>query len=119
MSEPIIIPPKPEEVEVLPPVTKHITEMTDEEREKILCPRSRESYERCKREGLYDCKKDRCKEMREAKEKAEKDKEAQLQTVTDRNKVLEAWARDSEAKQKKMEERMEKMASLIAQLIPK
>jgi len=33
--------------------------------------------------------------------------------------VLEAWARDVEAKQKKMEKDMEKMANLLAQLLPK
>ena len=42
-----------------------------------------------------------------------------IQVLEERNKVLEAWARDSEAKTRKMEERMEKMASLLAQLISK
>jgi hypothetical protein len=48
-------------------IEKHITELTEEEREKVLgkCEKARESYERCKREGLYHCKRDRCKEARE------------------------------------------------------
>jgi succinylglutamate desuccinylase len=114
-----IIPPKPEPVEVRPSVIKHLLDMTEEEREAIMCPRARESHERYVREGLYHCKGDRCKEMKEKKEKEEKEKETLLRSVTDRNKVLEAWARDSEAKQKKMSDQIEKMASLIAQLIPK
>jgi hypothetical protein len=42
-----------------------------------------------------------------------------IQVLEERNKVLEAWARDSEAKQRKTEERMEKLASLVSQLISK
>ncbi len=50
---------------------------------------------------------------------AVQEQQKQIETLQERNKVLEAWARDQEAKQKKMEERMEKMASLIAQLMGK
>ena len=93
--------------------------MTEEEREAIMCPRARESHERYVREGLYHCKGDRCKEMKEKKEKAEKEKESLLQTVTERNKVLEAWAREAEKREKKMESDILKLASLVQQLIPK
>jgi hypothetical protein len=114
-----IIPPKPEPVEVRPSVIKHLLDMTEEEREAIMCPRARESHERYVREGLYHCKGDRCKEMKEKKEKAEKEKESLLQTVTERNKVLEAWAREAEKREKKMESDILKLASLVQQLIPK
>lgn len=115
------IPPLPPAVEPLPQVIKHITEMSEEEREAVLgeCHLARESYERCKRNGEFNCKRDRCKEACEKKEKEEKERRTMLDTLTERNKVLETWARDSEAKTRKMEERMEKMASLISQLIPK
>jgi hypothetical protein len=42
-----------------------------------------------------------------------------IEVLTERNKVLEAHARDMEAKQKKMQTDMDKLASLVAQLIPK
>jgi len=51
---------------------------------------------------------------------------AEIDVLTQRNKILETWARDQEAKQKeqeakmaKMEANIEKMASLLAQLISK
>lgn len=106
-----------------PRIEKHITEMTDEEREALFCPKSRESYERCKREGLYHCKRDRCKEACQKKEQEEKNKAEQQQ---DRVKVLEerelVWvkhAREQETTQKKMQKDIEKMAGLLAQLLPK
>jgi len=105
------------------PIVKHISQMTEEEREKVIgkCEKARESYERCKREGLYHCKRDRCKEAREDKEKAEREKEEAVvkerKTLRDRSALLEEHARDMEAKQKKMEQQIEKMANLIAQLI--
>jgi hypothetical protein len=106
-------------------IEKHITELTDEERERILGKNkmARESYERCMREGLYHCKRDRCKEAREEKEKAEREREEAVvkerKTLRERSELLEKHARDMEAKQKKMQTDMDKLASLVAQLIPK
>jgi hypothetical protein len=44
---------------------------------------------------------------------------AQIDTLTQRNQVLESWARNSEAKQKKMEADIAKMASLLSQMMAK
>lgn len=43
----------------------------------------------------------------------------EIDVLTQRNKILETWARDQEAKMAKMEANIEKMASLLAQLISK
>jgi hypothetical protein len=69
---------------------KHITEMTDEEREKILgnCEKAQASYEFCMREDGYNCERDRCKEAREAKEQEEKEKGKQLEALSKQNELL-------------------------------
>ena len=43
----------------------------------------------------------------------------QIDNLVERNKVLEAWAREAEKREKKMEQDILKLASLIQQLIPK
>ena len=115
--EDLIIPPKPEEVEMPPSVIKHLLDMTEEEREAIMCPRARESHERYMREGLYHCKGDRCKEMREKKLK---DEQKQLEVLSQRNQILEQHARGLEIELKdyktQTEERFNKLAILIASL---
>jgi hypothetical protein len=115
------LPPPPPAVEMKPRVVKHITEMTEEEREKVLgkCEKARASYMECMKEDGYNCKRDRCKEMREAKEREEKEAKERMDTLQERNKVLEVWARNSEAKQKKMEADIAKMASLLSQMMAK
>lgn len=50
---------------------------------------------------------------------AVQEQQKQMDVLTERNQLLEAWARDQEAKQKKMEERMERMAGLLTQLMAK
>ena len=111
-------------VEIKQATTHCVIDMTEEEREKFYKRWGPEHYARyceAKKNGCFSrCRKtDWCKVECEKKEKEQKDKEELLQTLRERNKMLEAWARDAEAKTRKMEERMEKMASLIAQLIPK
>jgi hypothetical protein len=41
----------------------------------------------------------------------------QIELLTERNKILERWARDQEMKQKKTDEHIEKLASLLQQVI--
>ena len=111
-------------VEIKQATTHCAIDMTEDEREKFYKRWGPEHYARyceAKKTGCFSrCRKtDWCKVECEKKEKEQKDKEELLQTLRERNKMLEAWARDAEAKTRKMEERMEKMASLIAQLIPK
>ena len=99
-------------------IETHITELTEDERERILGKNkmARESYERCMREGLYHCKRDRCKEAREEKEKAEREKEEEItkerKTLQDRNEILVQHARDMETRLKKMESALEKIMKL-------
>jgi hypothetical protein len=141
---PIVIDDIPDipKAEVIPKrIVKHITEMTEQEREKIFrgCELSRESYERCKKD--YHCKRDRCKEMREENEREEKDRINKLLVLEQRNQILEEHARASEerinSKEKEFAEyirradelhnnykietdaKIEKLAGLIAQLLKK
>jgi Fe2+ transport system protein B len=115
------IPPLPKASEALPRIVKHITEMTEEEREKVLgnCEKARASYVECIRTDGYNCERDKCKEMRCCKEREEKEKAEQLDTLAKRNKILEEHARQQEAKQKKMEKDLDKLANLVAQLMSK
>ena len=124
------LPPLPTRPDVPPPVITHISEMTEEQIQKIMCPRFLESYNRCKKEGLYCPKRDRIKEIQEAKEREQRAKEAEEKAKAERLAVLEAretvWVADARAKEKefadykaKTEERLNKMASLIQQLLPK
>jgi hypothetical protein len=119
------LPPPPPAVEMKPRVVKHITEMTEEEREKVLgkCEKARASYMECMREDGYNCKRDRCKEMREAKEREEKEKADRLLVLQQRNEILEDHARIIE---KQLNEykvttdiKIEKLAGLLSQLISK
>ena len=84
----------------------HITEMSDEEREKVLgnCPRSRESYNRCMSEGLYyDCSRDICKEIRDAKEAEDKHKHDTENNVTEYCSILQTQNQHLESKIKELE----------------
>ena len=47
------------------------------------------------------------------------EQQKQIDVLTERNKVLEAWAREAEKREKKMEQDILKLASLVQQLIPK
>jgi hypothetical protein len=50
---------------------------------------------------------------------AVQEQQKQIDVLTERNKVLEAWAREAEKREKKMESDILKLASLVQQLIPK
>jgi hypothetical protein len=115
------LPPPPPAVEMKPRVVKHITEMTEEEREKVLgkCEKARASYMECMREDGYNCKRDRCKEMREAKEREEKQKADRLLVLEQREAVWLQHAREQDEKVKRLETNLEKVASLLTQLLPK
>lgn len=116
------IPPLPKIPEPLPQIIKHITEMSEEEREKIIgcCCRAKESYERCKKEDGFNCKRDKCKEVCDKKDKEETQKKKMLETLTQRNEVLEKHARQLETDfldyKTQTEERFNKLATLIASL---
>lgn len=119
---------RPPDAPPAPPCqTVCMADLTPEEREKFTkgcCPKFRKHV---REYGGYDmAKRDSCKEMREAEEAKKKQKEEEVEALQKRNAILEAAARQQEAKQKeqeerlkKAEERMEKMASLLAQLISK
>lgn len=103
--------------------SKHITELSEEEREKVLGndEKARESYERCMREGLYHCKRDRCKEMRELREKEQKEKDEALCCLREREKV---WEEDAKKKEQEFAEyraltdkRLEQIVGLIKGLL--
>jgi hypothetical protein len=100
---------------------RHITELSEEEREKVLGDdkEARESYERCMREGLYHCKRDRCKEAREERERKEKEKDEALCCLQKREEVWVQHAKQQEDKIKRLEANVEKLAGLVAQLLPK
>lgn len=89
-----------------------VLDMTDEELGDFLGEEERKALQVARQQRKEFARRDVCKEMCEAKER-------EAETLKERNKVLEQWAREQEAKQKKMEERMEKMASLLSQLLPK
>ena len=90
----------------------YLLDKTDEELGDFIGDEERKGLEYARKHREQAKGRDMCKEHRERKEK-------EAETLTKRNEVLEAWARDVEAKQKKMEKDMEKMASLIAQLMGK
>ena len=94
---------------------KHITELSEEEREEVLGKdeKARASYERCMKEGLFHCKRDRCKEMREKREKDEKEKEDELCCLREREKKRE----QEFAEYKRLtDERFDKIAQLLSTL---
>ena len=103
--------------------SKHITELSEEEREKVLGKdeKARASYERCMKEGLYHCKRDRCKEMREKREKEEKEREEALCCLREREKIWEADAKQKEeefAAYKEMtDRRLEQIVGLVKGLL--
>jgi len=90
----------------------YLLDKTDEELGDFIGDEERKGLEYARKHREETKGRDMCKEHRERKEK-------EAETLTKRNEVLEAWARDVEAKQKKMEKDMEKMANLLAQLLPK
>jgi len=90
----------------------YLLDKTDEELGDFIGDEERKGLEYARKHREQAKGRDMCKEHRERKEK-------EAETLTKRNEVLEAWARDVEAKQKKMEKDMEKMANLLAQLLPK
>jgi hypothetical protein len=114
------LPPLPPQPDSLPPIITHISEMKDADIEKIMCPRFRESYERCKKEGLYCCKRNLSKEIKESKEREEKEKEEQQKILQERNLILEQQARLQEQAfldyKAQTEERFNKLAELIKSL---
>lgn len=107
---------RPPDAPPAPPCqTVCMADLTPEEREKFIqgcCPKFRKHV---REYGGYDlAKRDSCKEMREAEEAKKKQ---EMETLQKRNQLLEDHARQQEERLKKAEERMEKMASLISQLI--
>lgn len=106
---------------------RSLADMTKEQRrafiESLGSDEARIHWEQCEASGVYNrCPKtDWCAKYQEEKKKQERE---QVETLQQRNQLLEDHARQQEAKQKeqeerlkKAEERMEKMASLISQLI--
>ncbi len=89
-------------------IFKHVTKMTDEERDVLFrgCERSRISFEECKKNNLYDFKRDRCKEMREQKEREEKERI---------NKIVELEKEFDDYKSQ-TEERFNRLADLLSNL---
>lgn len=79
-------------------------------------PDAIKQYELHEAEGAYErCPKtDWCAKYQEEKKKQERE---QVETLQQRNQLLETVARQQEERLKRAEERMEKMASLISQLI--
>ena len=91
----------------------HITEMSDEEREKVLgnCERSRESYNRCIKDGLYyDCSRDVCKEMREAEDKL---KHSDHNEVTGYCSILQGQNQHLESKLEELKNKNNELESVI------
>ena len=91
----------------------HITEMSDEEREKVLgnCERSSESYNRCVKEGLYyDCSRDICKEIRDAKDKH---KHENNNTVTEYCSILQTQNQHLESKLEELTNKNNELESII------
>lgn len=89
-----------------------VLDMTDEELGDFLGEEERKALKVARQQRKEFAGRDMCKEAQEAKER-------ETETLKERNRVLEQWAREQEAKQKKMEKDMEKMANLLAQLLPK
>lgn len=99
-----------------------MADLTPEEREKFIqgcCPKFRKHV---REYGGYDmAKRDICKEMREAEEAKKKQKEEEMETLKQRNQILETHARRLEADfndyQASTEAKLEKLASIIQSLI--
>ena len=93
----------------------HITEMSEEERENVLgtCQRSRESYNRCMSEGLYNCSRDMCKEMRDAEDKHKHDNEKQHVEVTEYCSILQTQNQHLESKLKELTNKNNELESVI------
>lgn len=95
----------------------HTCDMKDEDiDDDFLGEEERKALKMARKQRKENKDRDLCKE---AKDKEESEKQQKMDTLAQRNQLLEAWARDQEAKQKKMDERMEKMAGLLQQLIAK
>lgn len=110
--------------EMRPTVTRSVLEMSEEERETFFRGLGKDHYKRylqSKESGCFNrCPKtDWCKIEREKKEKEEQEKEERVRVLEAREVVWLEHAREQEAKMKKMERDMEKMAGLLAQLISK
>ena len=103
----------------------HLTDMTHEEREIILgnCQRSRDSYNRCMSEGLYNCSRDMCKEMRDAEDKHKHDTENNVteycSILQTQNQHLESKILNSESKIKELESVIIKHNLLLSQIVEK
>lgn len=95
----------------------NILDMTDEELGDFLGEEERKALKVARQQRKETAGRDICKEMCKAKEQ-------ETQTLKERNNVLEAWAREQEAKVKEQEERLkkaeanlEKVASLLSQMM--
>ena len=94
----------------------HITEMSDEEREKVLgnCQRSRESYNRCMNEGLYDdCSRNICKEMQQLAEVRDKHKHEHDNKVTEYCSILQTQNQHLESKLEELTNKNNELESVI------
>lgn len=94
----------------------NLCDMADEDIGHLLNEDEMKLLRIARRQRLENTGRDLCKE---AKDKEEAEKQKQMDTLTQRNQLLETWARDQEAKQKKLERDMEKIAGLLSQLISK
>ena len=97
----------------------NILDMCDEELGDFLNEEVRKALKVARQQRKVTAGRDLCKEMCEAKER-------ESETLKQRNNVLEAWARqqeekvkEQEVKQRKLEKDIQKMASLISQLMGK
>tara|TARA_R110002126_G_scaffold103952_2_gene237200 strand:- start:4428 stop:4787 length:360 start_codon:yes stop_codon:yes gene_type:complete len=89
-----------------------VANMTREERDVyrqgITCPLIKKQLEGCEESQFYQhCKRDRCKEMQDCKEK---EKEEKIQKLTERNQTLE---KDLDEYKKLTEERFNKLTKLL------
>ena len=103
----------------------HLTDMTHEEREIILgnCQRSRDSYNRCMSEGLYNCSRDMCKEMRDAEDKHKHDTENNVteycSILQTQNQHLESKLEELKNKNSELESILVKHNLLLSQIVAK
>lgn len=104
----------------------YITDLTDKEIGNYLSPAQLKCVREQAKEREKIGKRDVCKEMRESKEAEEKDRVSRLEVLEERETVWLQQAKEQEDKVKRLEAfkeltsvKMEKLASLIAQLIPK
>ena len=100
-----------------------MADITESEREDLIKnmnnPDATRAYEERKREGWYnrDHKKDWCKEAREQKEKEERDKEAQVETLQQRNEILEKHARQIETEFNDYRDLTDRRLTQLAELV--